>query len=112
MSETEQREAFAEDTPLVALFGQPARAKLASVLVDERGRDLSISELASQAGVARSTVYDHLDALETLGVAAHTRQSGNSQRYELADTDIAERLYELDGLVLRRLLEADGALAD
>lgn len=98
-------EAFADETPLVVLLGQPARVKIISVLVDERQQDLSISEIARQAGIARSTVYDHLDELVTLGVAEFTRESGASQRYQLADTEIAQRLYELDGLVLQRLLE-------
>lgn len=106
MSQTEQTEPFADGTPLVELFGQPARARIISVLVDERQYDLTISEIARQAGVARSTVYDHLDDLIDLNVAVETRQEGNSQRYQLADTEISQRLYELDGLVLNRLLEA------
>ena len=56
-------EAFADGTPLVELFGKPGRTKLISVFVDERENDLNVSELARQAGVARSTVYDHLDDL-------------------------------------------------
>lgn len=102
--ETTTDEAFADETPLVRLLGGGARVKIASVLVDERQRDLSISEIARQAGIARSTVYDHLDELVELGVAEHTRESGASQRYQLADTGIAQRLYELDGLVLQRQL--------
>ena len=46
----DSQEAFAEGTPLVELFGKPGRTKLISVFVDERGNDLSISELARQAG--------------------------------------------------------------
>lgn len=97
-------EAFADETPLVVLLGQSARVKIIGVLVDERERDLSISEIARQAGIARSTVYAHLDELVELGVAEHTRESGASKRYQLADTGIAQRLYELDGLVLKRRL--------
>lgn len=55
-------------------------------------------------------MYDHLEDLETLGVAVYTRESGNSQRYELAVTDVTDRLYQLDGLVLRRLLAHEGKL--
>lgn len=106
MSQTEHTAAFTDDTPLVVLFGQPARAKIIAVLVADREYDLSISEIARQAGVARSTVYDHLDDLKQLGVAAESRKTGNSQRYELAETDVAQRLYELEGLVLHRILEA------
>ena len=102
----ETAEAFADDTPLVNLFGKPARVRILSVMVDERKNDLSISEIARQAGVARSTVYDHLDYLLDLGVINHTRTSGASERYQLnPESQIGELLYQLDGVVLRRQLE-------
>ena len=105
------RESFAEGTPLVELFGKPGRTKLISVFVDERQNDLTVSELARQAGVARSTVYDHLDDLVELGIVKETRETGPSTRYQLdTDDEIAELLYQLDGLVLKRLLEMDGGL--
>ena len=107
----DSQEAFAEGTPLVELFGKPGRTKLVSVFVDERENDLSVSELARQAGVARSTVYDHLDDLVELGIVQETRETGPSTRYQLDnDDEIAELLYQLDGLVLKRLLEMDGEL--
>lgn len=105
-------EAYADDAPLVALFGTPARTKLLSVFVAEKGRDLSKSEIARQAGVARSTVYDHLDAFVELGVIERSRTTGDgySERFQLdEDSDIAEKLYELEGVTLRRLLERDGS---
>jgi len=107
-----ETEAYAEDAPLMALFGTPARTKLLSVLVAERGRDLSKSELARQAGIARSTVYDHLDDLVRLGVVEHREtQGGHSTRYQLdEDSPIAELCYQLEGVTLRRLLDLDGAL--
>lgn len=104
-------ESFADGTPLVELFGKPARTKLLSVFVDERERDLNVSELARQADVARSTVYDHLDVLLDLGIVEETRETGTSTRYQLdADDEIAELLYRLDGIALERLLENSGQL--
>lgn len=104
-----QGEAFADGTPLVELFGKPARTKLLSVFVDERERDLNVSELARQAGIARSTVYDHLDVLLELNLVEETRETGSSTRYQLdTDDEIAELLYQLDGIVLQRLLENEG----
>jgi len=83
----------------------PARTRLLSVFVDEREYDLTVTELADQAGVARSTVYDHLDDLLDLGVIEETRETGGSTRYQLnEDSEIAEELYKLDGLVLQQLL--------
>lgn len=100
-------EAFADGTPLVELFGDSARPKLLSVFVDEREQDLSVSEIARQAGVARSTVYDHLDEFVELGIVEHTRTSGASKRYQLnQNSEIAEKLYQLDGVTLQKLLDA------
>lgn len=108
---TQSGEAFADETPLMHLFGTPARTRILSVFVDEREFDLSVTEIADQAGVARSTVYDHLDHLIALGVIEQTRETGGSARYQLnQDGEIAEYLYKLDGVTLKRLLEYEGTL--
>lgn len=106
MAQSETTEAFADGTPLVRLFGDGARARMISVFVDERTRDLSVSEIARQAGIARSTVYDHLESLETLGVITQTRTTGPSDRYQLVDDEMGEYLYKLDGVTLRRSIES------
>lgn len=106
---------YVDGSPFDLLFASRERVKLLSVFVAERGRDLSKSEVARQAGVACSTVYDHLDDLEALGVIKHTRdtQAGHSERYQLNDDSaIAEHLYKLEGVTLRRLLEMDGVNGD
>lgn len=106
MSETEpDTEAFADGTPLVELFGDSARARLLSVFVDERGRDLSVSELARQAGVARKTVYEHIDDLVEIGAVEVARKTKQGTRYSLADSDVGDYLYRLEGVTLRALLE-------
>lgn len=107
MSKTSaEGEVFADDTPLVWLMGQPGRTRMLSVFIDERSRDLSVSEIADQAGVARSTVYDHLDDFIDLGIVENTRKTGVSQRYQLdMENEIAELLYQLDGVTLQALLE-------
>lgn len=105
MSETEtDTEAFADGTPLVELFGDTARARMLSVFVDERGRDLSVSELARQAGIARKTVYDHIDQLVEAGAVEMVRETKQGKRYALADSEVGDHLYRLDGVTLRALL--------
>lgn len=109
----EEAEAYAEDAPLMALFGTPAKTRILSVFVAERGRDLSKSEIARQAGVSRSTVYEYLDGFLALGVVEETRttQAGHSTRYQLDEgSELAETLYQLEGQSLRQLLDLDGAL--
>lgn len=101
---------YADDAPLMALFGTPARTKLVSVFVAERGRELTVSQLSRQAGVSRTTVYEHLDTLLELGVIEETQATndGHSPLYRLdEDNDIAEHCYMLEGITLRRLLEND-----
>lgn len=107
-----ETEAYADGAPLMALFGTPAKTKILSVFVAERGRDLSKSDIARLAGISRSTVYEHLDDLRHLGVVekSRTMQDGYSERFQLdGDSEIARTLYELEGLTLDRLLGQDEA---
>jgi len=99
-------ESYAQESPFVPLFGQPARTKILAAFVSERGRDLNVSYVAELAGVARSTVYDHLDDLQDLGVIEHTRDVGGSPMCQLnEESDVAEELVRLEGVTLRRLFE-------
>jgi DNA-binding MarR family transcriptional regulator len=98
---------YGEEAPLTYLFGDSARVKIIGAFVSERGRDLNISDIARLAGVARSTVYDHLHTLERLGVIEHTRdiEDGHSSLYQLnEESQIAKMCYELEGLTLQKLL--------
>lgn len=102
-------ESAVDGQPLVWLMGLPARTRMLNVFVDERSRDLNVSEIADQAGIARSTVYDHLEDFVELGIVEQTRESGRSKRYQLdMDNPVAEYLYKLDGVTLKALYERDG----
>lgn len=107
MSETEPREVAADGTPLVELFGPSARSKLLATLVANRGRELTVSELAREAGVTRKTVYEHVDALVESGAVA-PREVRQGTRYTIADSELGELLYRIEGVALKNLLdEAD-----
>jgi len=110
-TQTDADSNYADDAPLMALFGAPAQTKLLSVFVAEKGRDLTVSQVARQAGVSRTTVYDHIDDLLELGVIEETRETndGHSTLYQLnEDSEIAELCYKLEGVTLRQLLENEG----
>lgn len=108
---TQEAEAYAEDTPLTHLFGSGARVRIISALLSEDGTDLNTSDIARLAGVARSTVYDHLDDLRELGVVERTRTVGDSPMYRIdTESPVGRKTAELEGVTLRRLLERDGHL--
>ena len=103
MSETtSETEAYADNTPLVDLFGESARTRILAAVVGNRQRELNVSELARQAGVARPTVYDHLDDLIDIGAIEE-----RGKRYTLADSDLGEMLHKTEGIALKNQLEAE-----
>jgi len=103
MSETtSETEAYADNTPLVDLFGESARTRILAAVVGNRQRELNVSELARQAGVARPTVYDHLDDLIDIGAIEE-----RGKRYALADSDLGEMLHKTEGIALKNQLEAE-----
>lgn len=101
---------YSEEAPLTYLFGDSARVKIIAAFVAERGNDISVSDISRLAGVARSTVYNHLNALEDLGVIEHTRdiENGHSSLYELNESEeVAEMCHKLDATVLNTLTESN-----
>jgi len=102
-------EVYADDLPLVELFGDTARARLLSVFATKRSREFTITELAEETGLTRASVYDHIDDLVELS-AVEAIDVGKRTRYRTADSDVAEKCYELNGVTLQRLLELEGKL--
>jgi DNA-binding transcriptional ArsR family regulator len=99
-------EAYADDTPLTHVFGDNARIKILSAMLSERDQDLNVTDIARMAGVARSTVYDHLDDLERMHLVVETREMGGGPMYQINnDNPIVERIHEIEGLALRELLD-------
>jgi DNA-binding transcriptional ArsR family regulator len=97
---------FADNTPLVELLGDHARPRILAVLTAHKSRDFNVSELARHAGLARKTVYNHVDALEAAGaIAAHETKQG--PRYTLAETDVGEKVWELEGVTLQHLADQE-----
>jgi len=108
MSQTESTDAaYADGTPLVELFGDTARSRLLSVFATKPSREFTVSELAEQAGVTRKTVYQHLEDLEERGVMVGV-DGGRGTRYTAnEDSQIHQKLYELNGVTLQDLLDQD-----
>ncbi len=98
--------AYSDNTPLLAVFGDTARAKILAALLSESDRDLNVSDIARIAGVARTTVYDHLDQLQKLGLVEQTRKIGDSKMYQInEDSELAEHLKHVEALAGREMLK-------
>jgi len=69
--------------PFVEVLNGEARLKIIAALLDTHHRDVNITELAERSGVARSTIYEHIDDLVELGVVYETREMGSSQMYQI-----------------------------
>lgn len=97
---TTEESAFADGHPFMDVFGSPGRTKILAAFVSERNREITVSYVAQLAGVARSTVYNHLDDLEEMGVIEEV-DMGDSSLWTLTDSDLANELYRLEGIALK-----------
>ena len=80
---------------LAALIGDPARANMLTALMT--GRALTVSELATEAGIGLPTASAHLGKLSDGGLVAQTRQ-GRHRYFRLSDPEVAAVLEALMGL--------------
>jgi DNA-binding transcriptional ArsR family regulator len=94
-----ETDAFADGHPFMDVFGSPGRTKIIAAFVSERNREITISYIARLAGIARSTVYEHIDDLKEVGIIEQIEDRGNSTYYTLnMDNDLAHELYRLEGI--------------
>lgn len=101
-------ETLAGKGALPTLFKSEARATIIEAFVTNRTRELNVSDIARLSDTSRTTVYDQLDRLTELGIVQEV-ESGATTRYTLNNGDeVADMLYKLQGLTLRRLYELDG----
>jgi DNA-binding transcriptional ArsR family regulator len=80
--------------PVAALFGEPSRAAILSVLLD--GRALPAGELAAVAGVSPTAASGHLSKLIDGGLLSVQRE-GRHRYYRLANSAVAN---VVEGLAL------------
>jgi len=104
--QSQEYEAYAEGTPLTQVFGETARVKILTALLSERNHDLNVTDIANIAGVARSTVYDHLGELKELNLVVETREVSGAPMYQINnDSRMVDRIDEIEGLALRESLD-------
>lgn len=89
MSTSSPAHGDADIAHVAALIGDRARAKVLMALLD--GRALPASVLAAEAGVAASTISEHLARLTDARLLTAERQ-GRARYFRLADPSVAEAL--------------------
>jgi DNA-binding transcriptional ArsR family regulator len=92
MNEPQPMRGDADIAPIGALIGDPTRARVLMALTD--GRALPASRLAAEAGVAPSTVSEHLARLLAAGLVT-MHPEGRSRFYRLSSAEVAEALEAL-----------------
>lgn len=83
---------------IATLIGERARAEMLTALLD--GRALTASELASVAGVSRSTASAHLAKMAEAVLVTAAAQ-GRHRYFRLADDEVARGLEALLGMAFR-----------
>jgi len=78
------------------LFGPGAKPAILMAFIANDSRDLNKTEIAENADVSEMTVHRNIDDLLELGVIEETRKAGNAPMYQLADSDLAKLLYQVD----------------
>lgn len=98
---TTEDSAFADGHPFMDVFSSPGRTKILAAFVSERDRDITVTYAAQLAGVSRSTVYNHLEDFEEMGIIEEVER-GDSTYYTLnTDNNLAHELYRLEGIALK-----------
>ena len=69
------------------------------------GSEFTKSELATEAGVSRQSVYTHLDLLLALGVLTPVENASPERYRATADDELLTLLHQVNGLVNDRLSE-------
>ncbi len=73
---------------LEKLFTGSATAKILDVLWEYQDLDLTLTDIADEAGIHYTTLMKALPVLEELGLITMTRQVGNAKLYQINKEDI------------------------
>ena len=95
---------------LEKLFAGSASAKILDVLWEYQDLDLTLTDIADEAGIHYTTLMKALPLLEELGMVTMTRQVGNAKLYQINKDDIAmKRLIKFLNTINIRIAEHEAA---
>src|SRR3989338_4356158 len=85
-----------EKTLFVKFLGDSPKIRVLDMLITGRELDYSISDIAEQAGIGRSTFYRMMDELVKNKIITATRKFGNIQLYKInMDNEFVKGLVKL-----------------
>ena len=99
------------DPPLARAFPHSTRLRLAGALADAPDGGLGATELTDHANVGRATFYDHREELVEIGLM-ETVDGGATTRYQLAETEVAAAIRQLNEAVGEKMATGDREFAD
>ncbi|MCZ7381314.1 MAG: hypothetical protein O8C64_07060 [Candidatus Methanoperedens sp.] len=95
---------------LEKLFTGSATAKILDVLWEYQDIDLTLTDIADEAGIHYTTLMKALPLLEELSLVTMTRQVGNAKLYQINKDDIVvKRLIKFLNELNLRLAEREAA---
>jgi DNA-binding transcriptional ArsR family regulator len=93
---------------LEKLFTGSATAKILDVLWEYQDIDLTLTDIADEAGIHYTTLMKALPLLEELNLVTMTRQVGNAKLYQISKDDIVvKRLIKFLNELNLRLAERE-----
>ncbi len=98
---------------LEKLFTGSATAKILDVLWEYQDIDLTLTDIADEAGIHYTTLMKALPLLEDLGMVTMTRQVGNAKLYQINKDDlVVKRLIKFLNALNMRLAEREVSKQD
>ena len=93
---------------LEKLFTGSAAAKVLDVLWEYQDIDITITDIADEAGIHYTTLMKALPLLEELGMVTMTRQVGNAKLYQInSDDEMVKKLVKFQNDLNIRLAEIE-----
>ena len=95
---------------LEKLFTGSAAAKILDVLWEYQDIDITITDIANEAGIHYTTLMKALPLLEEVGMVTMTRQVGNAKLYQInSDNEMVKKLIKFQNALNIRLAEIEVA---
>lgn len=97
-----------DNMSLKKLFVGSAAAKILDVLWEYQDIDITLTDIADEAGIHYTTLMKILPVLEELEIVTMTRQIGNAKLYQInKDDSVVDRLVMLLNALNLRLAERE-----